>query len=204
MKTKTKFKVGDKVQLTLKGLQEFSRSIPASASPTREWSEYFRGLQSIYDSGTVGVVERVFDSKNMNVDFYGNLFHIYSYMIISVKDNPPESKAFNQYLYTILWSSTREDGQALDSYYDIDDFAEEALEKASKDWEKFQEKAGFLLDGLDLEQVAHDFWLTRNRHGAGFWDGDYEEVVADKLTELSHSFKEQDAYIGDDDFIYLS
>lgn len=23
--------------------------------------------------------------------------------------------------------------------------------------------------GLSLEQIGHDFWLTRNGHGAGFW-----------------------------------
>lgn len=202
---KTKFKVGDKVQLTLKGLQEFSRSIPAHVSPTREWSEYFSKLGYIYDSGIVGVVERVFDSKNMNVDFDGNLFHIYSYMIVPILDNPVDSQLLNSYLYSILWASTREDGEALDSYYDMDDFAPEAVEKASKDLEKFLDKAGTLLDDLNMDKVVLDFWLTRNHHGAGFWDtGDYEENVGKALTKLAYSFGEQDAYIGDDDFIYLS
>jgi len=33
-------------------------------------------------------------------------------------------------------------------------------------------------------QAGHDFWLTRNGHGAGFWDGDWPET-GDALTEAS-------------------
>lgn len=75
------FKVGDKVKLTMEGLKQFGRSIPAHASPTREWSSYFKHLSSLYDAESIGTVERVFDSKNMNVDFDGEMLHIYSYMI---------------------------------------------------------------------------------------------------------------------------
>ena len=57
---------------------------------------------------------------------------------------------------------------------------------------------------IDMEQVAHDFWLTRNRHGAGFWDGDYEEEAGKKLTEIAHSFGEVHPYVGDDGKIYIS
>ena len=28
------------------------------------------------------------------------------------------------------------------------------------------------------EYAGHDFWLTRNGHGAGFWDGDWIAPVA--------------------------
>src|SRR6056300_403211 len=49
------------------------------------------------------------------------------------------------------------------------------------------------LKGIDVEgrldEVGHDFWLTRNRHGAGFWDGDWADD-GDTLTELAHSFGE--------------
>jgi hypothetical protein len=49
----------------------------------------------------------------------------------------------------------------------------------------------FLLDGLDLEQVGHDFWLTRNGHGCGFWNGDYEEEIGEKLTEICEEMGER-------------
>ena len=38
----------------------------------------------------------------------------------------------------------------------------------------------------DFEQHGHDFWLTRNGHGAGFWDRGYKKEIADALTEDSH------------------
>ena len=38
------------------------------------------------------------------------------------------------------------------------------------DCEAFQEEAGDLI-AADLGQAGHDFCLSRNRHGAGFWDG---------------------------------
>ena len=38
------------------------------------------------------------------------------------------------------------------------------------DCEAFQEEAGDLI-AADLSQAGHDFCLSRNRHGAGFWDG---------------------------------
>jgi len=48
----------------------------------------------------------------------------------------------------------------------------------------FMEEARNLMKGLDLSQCGHDFWLTRNGHGAGFWDRGYKEPIAKKLTEL--------------------
>jgi hypothetical protein len=44
--------------------------------------------------------------------------------------------------------------------------------------------------------VAHDFWLTRNGHGVGFWDGDYPEC-GDRLCELTKKFGECNLYISD-------
>lgn len=64
-------------------------------------------------------------------------------------------------------------------------------------------KVGALLDNYDYEIAMHDFWLTRNRHGAGFWDGDYEKADGEKLTELAHSFGEINLYVGDDGKIYM-
>jgi hypothetical protein len=113
-----------------------------------------------------------------------------------------------QYLETALWSttdnSTPSGGEPLDKNYSVDDIAPEAIEQASADWESFVKQAGSFLDDLDLTDVAHDFWLTRNRHGAGFWDGDYEEGIGKKLTDLAHTFGEVDLYIGDDGRLYFT
>lgn len=87
------------------------------------------------------------------------------------------------YLETALWSSE------LDRF-SLDDIMTRCLKQAEKDCNSFIQKAGDLLNGLELDQVMHDFWLTRNGHGAGFWDGDYEQDIGDKLTELSKEFGE--------------
>ena len=47
---------------------------------------------------------------------------------------------------------------------------------AQADCNRFRELAGKLLnENADDTMGAHDFWLTRNGHGAGFWDGDWPE-----------------------------
>jgi hypothetical protein len=41
-----------------------------------------------------------------------------------------------------------------------------------------------------IARAGHDFWLTRNGHGAGFWDGDWREPSASRLTAAAHKFGE--------------
>lgn len=35
------------------------------------------------------------------------------------------------------------------------------------------------------EMAGHDFWLTRQDHGAGFWDGDWPDGVGDALNQAA-------------------
>ena len=42
----------------------------------------------------------------------------------------------------------------------------------------------------DMERAGHDFWLTRNGHGAGFWDGDWEQKIGQRATDASKRFGE--------------
>ena len=44
-------------------------------------------------------------------------------------------------------------------------------------------------------RAGHDFWLTRNGHGAGFRDGDWPEPFAAKLTEAAKRAGERDLYV---------
>ncbi len=55
---------------------------------------------------------------------------------------------------------------------------------------------------LGMRHVGGDFWLTRNGHGAGFWDGDWPEERSKRLTAACKKFGEVDLYIGDDNLIY--
>lgn len=111
------------------------------------------------------------------------------------------------YLVAALWSSTDDDGTPLDSEYSIDDIAPETLAAAEKDCVLFLERSAHLRlgpnapEGMDDAQAGHDFWLTRNGHGAGFWDGDWDEI-GDDLTAISKAFPQVDLYVGDDGKIY--
>jgi hypothetical protein len=108
----------------------------------------------------------------------------------------------NSYIETALWSSTDDDGEALDGVYSRDDLADETVNQMRSDCEDFLQSNGTTIEGLDASRVGHDFWLTRNRHGAGFWDGDYAEPVGKALTDASHVYGEVNLYVGDDGLIY--
>lgn len=43
--------------------------------------------------------------------------------------------------------------------------------------------------GPGVTQAGHDFWFTRNGHGAGFWDGDWP-LYGDLLTDASQGYGE--------------
>jgi len=104
------------------------------------------------------------------------------------------------YIKTALWSSTDDEGN-LDDNHNIEDISEETLKVMVKDCQKFQEAH---LDDIcdDLSLAGHDFWLTRNGHGAGFWDGDWPKEVGQRLTQASEISGEVNLYVGDDGKIY--
>ena len=112
-----------------------------------------------------------------------------------------------QYLVAALWSTTdesREDGgDPLDDNYGVDDIEPDAIAAAELDCDRFRELAGDLLDERsNTSQGAHDFWLTRNGHGAGFWDGDWSEPHATKLDDGAKDYGEIIIYQGDDGLIH--
>jgi hypothetical protein len=123
-----------------------------------------------------------------------------------------DSAALSSYIETALWSTNDNaddsGGEPLDKNYDASDLAPEALERMRADVDAFWVKGARAILSLEVshtdEQIAHDFWLTRNGHGAGFWDGDYPEPQATILTDLAHSFSECDLYVGDDGKLYLA
>lgn len=94
--------------------------------------------------------------------------------------------------------------------FDLEDIAPEALDTIVRDCAAFREACADYVTpdsrigrGDCTELAGHDFWLTRNRHGAGFWDGDWIEPEAELLTQASHAFGEIDLYLGDDGKIYI-
>jgi len=109
----------------------------------------------------------------------------------------PESMV-NHYLVTALWSSIDNKGNPMDGKYDTADFTVKARSQAVKDCDDFVaacQEAG-LEDALfqnGHDTAGHDFWLTRNGHGAGFWDGDYGKE-GDALNKIAKRFPEINLY----------
>ena len=140
-------------------------------------------------------------------------------LINLIRENQLSEDAYNvdeftrAYIEAALWSSTDESddsgGEPLDNNYTIEEIADETRQEMIDDCSDFQSQAnlGEIKDAPtgehSIEALAgHDFWLTRNGHGAGFWDGDWPEPYGDSLTELSKTFGEVDLYVGDDGLIY--
>lgn len=102
------------------------------------------------------------------------------------------------YLDTALWSSADEDGDPLDRTYDAEDLTPAFVEDSRADCEAFvrDNAADLAASGLSADQIGHNFWLTREGHGAGFWDlglGD----VGDRLTESARAYGSVDLMPGD-------
>lgn len=85
-----------------------------------------------------------------------------------------------QFLETALWAECdhdKENNPPLDQDFSITDFAEETVLKLKEDCDSFREaNAELLKQAGDDEQNGHDFWLSRNGHGVGFFDRNYGEV----------------------------
>ena len=98
--------------------------------------------------------------------------------------------------------------------YSIDNISTKLMEMIKEDCASFQEdNKETLADwyekcGESEERAGHDFWLTRERHGAGFWDrwsnSTTEGIIGMLLTDSAHSYGEMYLYVGDDGMIHGS
>jgi hypothetical protein len=108
------------------------------------------------------------------------------------------------YIECALWSSTYEDEHGetwhLDEF-DVDDIGGLSTLAMQKDCEAFMKDEWALLCDIDPGQAGHDFWLTRNHHGAGFWDRGHDEWLGKHLTDAAHAYGSADLIRGDDGVI---
>lgn len=107
------------------------------------------------------------------------------------------------YIEAAIWADMPED----DSCGNIDEVAPESLELAKTDIAQFLCFAKFQLPiyPCDAAQMGHDIWLTRNGHGAGFWDRtELEGDLGQILTQYAEDIGPREIYRGDDDLIYIS
>lgn len=119
-------------------------------------------------------------------------------------------KFIEGYLTCALWASTLGDDQGtpMDQDHSLDDFADETQKKLRDDATNFY--TAWTLSILkycertrhDADYAGHDFWLTRNGHGAGFWDKGIGEL-GEHLSERARECGTCDLYVGDDGKIYV-
>lgn len=110
-----------------------------------------------------------------------------------------ESMLFDGYMNAIEFTDT--DNLDFPEYHGAP-YAEDFLISCREDC------AGFLDDnkeliaqsGLTYEEVGHDFWLTRNGHGTGFWDRGLG-AVGTMLSCASEMFGSVDLYVDDGGYI---
>lgn len=111
------------------------------------------------------------------------------------------------YLEAALWTEEEnildEDGVQID----IDMVSEATKAEIIKDIEKFLELAGETaineaLNINDEDFLGHDIWLTRNGHGAGFFDRDYSDDIEKMLTAAAHEIGEKHLFVQDGEILF--
>jgi hypothetical protein len=111
---------------------------------------------------------------------------------------------FQAYLEAALWSSTGDDDEPLDRKYTVSSIPKRVQRQMRRECVCFIRDAKHLLTEENFlsffarlslsERAGHDFWLTRNGHGAGFWDGDWASDVGTKLTDMANVWGTVDLY----------
>ena len=111
------------------------------------------------------------------------------------------ARALEHALECALWSSSTFEGEALDENYSICDIADTGV--LEPNLYAFIKEHKDTLEALNItaEQCGYDYWLTSCGHGAGFWDrghGAPGQVLSDACCDS------YDAYVGDDNKVYIS
>lgn len=112
---------------------------------------------------------------------------------------------YDQSVSTLVWSECDEDGNPLDDDYNESDISDETkrtlrsecIEFLSDNWELLCETP----ESYTFSNAGHDFILTRNGHGAGFWDRGLGDI-GKRLTEACEDCGSFNLYVGDDGVLY--
>lgn len=154
---------------------------------------------------------------------YLKLFEDFSNTLIfsdRVVDGKTLSKILKGYIECALWTEEERLGEELAQEFlgklehNPVDFTDEFVEenskiKSYKDIKKFIEDAGW--DACEYaieaqnnigfngeEKLGMDIWFTRNGHGSGFFDHNYDKDIEDKLSNAARQLKEVHLFISDD------
>lgn len=114
------------------------------------------------------------------------------------------------YIEAMLWADRPEEEE-----WDEDNFSEELNEAIEADCAAFWMKHGENINDetclrnneewSPADLAGHDFWLTRQGHGTGFWDsGRWEKPYDYEFSASAKEFDLFDVYLGDDGMVYGS
>jgi hypothetical protein len=138
------------------------------------------------DAFTQGYIECLFFTE-----------HSPAYSFADIEDDPK------------AWQHALEEGQSdgqIPGDATFADLSPDALARCVEDCREFQEANAELLAkacevaGYDMERAGNDYWLTRNGHGAGFWDRGLGDV-GDKLSDAAR-YSTVDVCLGDDNMVH--
>ncbi len=124
------------------------------------------------------------------------------------KDKLHRADFIQAFVICALWSTTDNadpsGGEPLENNFSESDFDPVTKANLTTDCEAFMDANMFDLVDFPSGEAGHDFFLTRNHHGAGFWDRSYgTKDLRSRLTKSSHAFGETDIYVGDDRKLYV-
>lgn len=114
------------------------------------------------------------------------------------------SDATAAYVECLLWTETGDgdNPRPLDEEYGSSDIEAGALIEIGNDVADFVDANWFDVKGLSARQVGHDFALTRNGHGAGFWDRGLGDL-GERLSDAARVYGSQGLSVSDDGKLYL-
>lgn len=112
------------------------------------------------------------------------------------------------YIEAALFAGLDEAGAPLNRHHTAESLAPETLQRCVADCAAFRAGLAGTAAGDAIEaserSAGHDFLLTRNNHGSGYWDGDWSGDVDNVLTAAAHAAGQIDFYVGDDGLIYYT
>jgi len=111
---------------------------------------------------------------------------------------PFKKEAILHCLVCALWSSIDDNNEPMDANYGVDDIDSETVKELTHQLSEFIDNSEEIIErvGMSAEQFGHDFWLTRNGRGAGFWDRGYGSDGT-ALTEKVKFYGSMDLYVTD-------
>ena len=113
---------------------------------------------------------------------------------------------YDGYKAAMVFTDVHGDAPAMEA---ADGFSPALLASAKEDCDRFEiDNAEALAEYYEFGRpegyAGHDFWLTRNGHGTGFWDRGLPGDLGGRLTDGARLFPGCVLYVGDDNMIHGS